>query len=396
MSLTGNLNTVSFPDLLQLISSSKKTGMLSLTRQTQKKQIYFREGNVIYATSSNAEEELLGNLLLRLGKLSQTELEEVLKVHRTTGRKIGITIVDMGYLKKEELVDCLKLQIEEIVYNLFSWKEGDFNFQEGKELEEGQITTDLNTMNVIMEGTRKIDEMLEMQKILPKDDVALCANPNPRIKTDSLHLSFEELKVLLMVDGEKTYADVLEQSPLGEYNTSRALLKLLNRGIVIQGGKRQTKKDKKREESILLEILYQVFSTSYSIVDKTLTQNLGQVQEKLWNRALYQKKPIFPVIDLLLKNGTLLHSNEFILNLDRIPAEVRFHQVFQGLESLLLGYLSLGHQFLGENIIRRTITEIKKSTAPYLLKERDIVRKYDLEDDLYRSLKLAIKGEEIV
>lgn len=365
-------------------------------RQTQRKEIYFREGNIVYATSSNTEEELLGNLLLRLGKLSQVELEEVLKVNRSTGRKIGATIVEKGLLKKEELIDCLKLQIEEIVYNLFSWKEGDFTFQEGKEPEEEQITTDLNTINVIMEGTRKIDEMVEMQKILPKDDVALSVNPNPKIKSDSLHLSFEELKILLMVDGEKTYVDLLEQSPLGEFNTSRALLKLINRGIVTQGEKRQTQKEKIREESILFEILTKVFSTSYLIIDKILLQKLGRFQEKIWERVLHQKKSVFPILNLITKNGSLLQSKELASNLNRIPEQVRFHQIVQGLQGLLLGYLNQAHNYLGEDIIRQTIMEIKKGTAPYLLKERVIVKKYEIEDDLYRNLKLVLKGEEIV
>lgn len=396
MSLTGNLNTVSFPDLLQLISSSKKTGMLSLMRQTQRKEIYFREGNVIYATSSNAEEELLGNLLLRLGKISQVELEEVLQVHRSKGRRIGATIVEMGLLKKEELISCLKLQIEEIVYNLFSWKEGNFTFQEDKEPDGEQITTNLNTMNVIMEGTRKIDEVLEMQKILPKDDVALSINSNPQIKTDSLHLSFEELKVLLMVDGYKTYADLLEQSPLGEYHTSKALLKLLNRGIVLQGVKRQSKKEKKREESIMFEILTQVFSTSYSMIDKILLQKLGNYQERIWDEVLYQKKTAFPILNVLIKNGSLLPSKELALSFNKIPEEVRFHQIMQGLQGLLSGYLNRVYNFLGKNITRKITSEIKKSTAPFLLKEREIVKRYDIEDDLYRNLKMVLKGEEIV
>jgi len=396
MSLTGNLNTVSLPDLLQLISSSKNTGMLSLMRQTQRKEIYFREGNIIYATSSNAEEELLGNLLLRLGKISQVDLDEVLKVHRSTGRMIGATIVEMGFLKKEELISCLKLQIEEIVYNLFSWKEGDFTFQEDKEPEGEQITTNLNTMNVIMEGSRKIDEVLEMQKILPKDYVALSINSNPKIKTDSLHLSFEELKVLLMVDGDKTYADLLEQSPLGEYHTSKALLKLLTRGIVLQGVKRQSKKEKKREESIMFEILTQVFSTSYSMIDEILLQKLGNFQERIWDEVLYQKKAVFPILNLLVKNGTLLQSKELALSCNRIPEEVRFHQIMQGLQGLLSGYLNRVYNYLGEDITRKITSEIKKSTAPFLLKEREIVKKYDIEDDLYRNLKMVLKGEEII
>lgn len=397
MSLNGNLNTLSFPDLLQLISSSKKTGVLTLMRQAQRKEIYFREGNIVYATSSNTEEELIGNLLTRLGKLSQAELDQVIKLHRATGKMIGATVVEMGLLKKEELVACLKLQIEEIVYNLFSWKEGDFIFQDDKEPAEGQITTNLNTINVIMEGTRKIDEMVEMQKILPKDDMVLKGNPNPKVgSSSSVSLSLDEFKVLLMVDGEKTYPDILEESPLGEYSTSRALLKLIDQGMVTPGEKRQTRKDKRKEESALLEILTQVFSTSFSIVDKILLQKLGKVQEKLWERALTQKQSSFPVLNHLIKNGTLLQSSDFAMRLNNIPEEVRLHQVSHGLQGLLSGYLTLAHNYLGEDITRLITTEIKKSTAPFLLKEREVVKKYSLEDDLFRTLKLALKGEESV
>jgi hypothetical protein len=397
MSLNGNLNTLSFPDLLQLISSNKKTGMLTLMRQAQRKEIYFREGNIVYATSANTEEDLIGNLLIRLGKLSQSELDEVIKLHRATGKMIGATVVEMGLLKKEELVACLRLQIEEIVYNLFSWKEGDFLFQDDKEPAEGQITTNLNTINVIMEGTRKIDEMVEMQKILPKDDMVLRGNPNPKVdSSSSVNLSLDEFKVLLMVDGERTYPDILEESPLGEYSTSRALLKLIDQGMVTPGEKRQTRRDRRKEESALLEILTQVFSTSYAITDKILSQKLGKVQGKLWDRALTQKQASFPILNNLLKNGTLLQPRDYVMRLKNIPEEVRLHQVSQGLQGLLSGYLALAHSYLGEDITRLITTEIKKSTAPFLLKEREVVKKYSLEDDLFRTLKLALKGEESV
>jgi len=82
--------------------------------------------------------------------------------------------------------------------------------------------------------------------------------------------------------------------------------------------------------------------------------------------------------------------------LNNIPEEVRLHQVSHGLQGLLSGYLTLAHNYLGEDITRLITTEIKKSTAPFLLKEREVVKKYSLEDDLFRTLKLALKGEESV
>jgi len=125
-------------------------------------------------------------------------------------------------------------------------------------------------------------------------------------------------------------------------------------------------------------------------------QKLGKVQLKLWDRALIQKQASFPVLNHLLKNGTLLQPGDFAMRLNNIPEEVRLHQVSQGLQGLLSGYLTLAHNYLGEDITRLITTEIKKSTAPFLLKEREVVKKYSLEDDLFRTLKLALKGEESV
>jgi hypothetical protein len=65
MSLTGNLNTISFPDLLQLLSTGKKTGTLTLTRHRMQKQIAFRSGNVVFASSLNDKEDLFGTMLLK-------------------------------------------------------------------------------------------------------------------------------------------------------------------------------------------------------------------------------------------------------------------------------------------------------------------------------------------
>lgn len=41
--LTGNLSTVSLSDLLQLISVSGKTGMLIISSENQKREIYFKK-----------------------------------------------------------------------------------------------------------------------------------------------------------------------------------------------------------------------------------------------------------------------------------------------------------------------------------------------------------------
>jgi hypothetical protein len=68
MSLVGNLKTVSFADLLQLISTNKKTGMLSVTRQNQQRDIFFIRGEIIYFVSSEQEDWMVSQFLLRKSK----------------------------------------------------------------------------------------------------------------------------------------------------------------------------------------------------------------------------------------------------------------------------------------------------------------------------------------
>ena len=95
MSLTGNLNTISFPDLLQLLSTGKKTGTLVLTRHKLQKQLAFRGGNIVFASSVNDKEDLFGHMLLKRGRISKADLKRALQVQRTQGKKIGTVLVEL-------------------------------------------------------------------------------------------------------------------------------------------------------------------------------------------------------------------------------------------------------------------------------------------------------------
>jgi hypothetical protein len=101
MAFTGNLNTIAFPDILQLLSTGKKTGALSITLGEAQKEICFKDGNIIYATSRNSDEDLLGNLLLRRGRISKIDLERALMLQRSSGKRIGMTLVDMELFSRE-------------------------------------------------------------------------------------------------------------------------------------------------------------------------------------------------------------------------------------------------------------------------------------------------------
>ena len=80
MSLSGNLKTVSFPDILQLLATGKKSGVLECKTTTRQKEVAFKDGNIIYASSVNSTEDLLGNMLLKRGRISKSDLDRAIQL----------------------------------------------------------------------------------------------------------------------------------------------------------------------------------------------------------------------------------------------------------------------------------------------------------------------------
>ncbi len=398
MSLTGNLKTISFPDILQLLTTGKKTGILEIASGPRQKEIAFREGLIVYASSVNSSEDLLGNLLLKRGKISKTDLEKAIQQHKQTGRQLGTTLADMNLFDKSEILECLKLQIEEIVYNLFSWAEGEFKFIEGMAPRHAPFTVQLNTTNVIMEGTRRIDEWVEIQKVLPPDDALMQLVSNPKVKDEELTLSIDEFKILALVNGERSLPDMVQASPLGEFVTYRALYRLINMGLVEAAGKvKASDGDAENEEEIILSILFTLYNSCFYRIRMLVEEFIGD------------QNPSFPRYLAGFRKGFLLYfpgfdpSAEVTPSFDRfyaevlkIPATVRMHTVMSSLEHMLCNQLEYVYYLLGIGPFRQAVGRIKKEITEPLALRRELVKRYHIDENLFRSVKRADRTVRLV
>ena len=395
--LSGDLKTVSFADLLQLISTSGKTGMLSISRpkgsvsgEVQKKEIHFLKGNIVYATSFGSQDELLGKLILRTRKISKADLGRAVSVQKASNKRLGSILVEMGLLTRDEVKECLRYQIEEIIYNLFGWSSGEFVFRDGKLPSAEQITTQINTQNMVMEGTRRIDEWHQIQKLLPDDGVCLRVAANPKVKSNMVNLSLDDLQTLLLIDGEKTIPQVLELSSIGEFLTSKAIYNLLTLGLIEGGQKREFRRSQKEEEDLLVEIVIKSYAFSYQIIEKAVSKKLGEGAKKILSDSLHLQKTHYPVLDSLVSPESFLNLGNLKKSLARIPEHVRFHKLIDGMNALLAEFLRSVSSTLGTNQTRHIAAQIKKESAQIISQQREIAKKYELEEELFRTLKQAL------
>jgi Domain of unknown function (DUF4388) len=278
LTFAGLLGDLGVADLLSFINMFRKSGILRFELPGGNKELYFQQGELIFATSSYPEEDL-GEILFDLGKLDAAQLQ---KARRFAGPRAGFGkfLVEKGVVGPKDLWQASRNQIEAIVYNLFTEHCGGFSFL-ARELERDELLrVQLSTQNLIMEGLRRVDERaLFMRRIGSLDG-------RPRLTEKSAEgLSPAHARLLLTLGEEGISArEALRRSGVGEFEGLRLLYQLLERGVV-----QMEVPPSEPVQGVLGEILSIYNGTLVLLYKRMIERNPGFAQEvRLFLRDLPQ------------------------------------------------------------------------------------------------------------
>ncbi len=226
MALEGSLKDFGLADILQLIYFQKKTGVLTLIGRSDRVRLLFYEGDIVSAESrKRIEENRIGKILLKKGIIKEEDLQTALEEQKATGARIGDILVRKGLIGKEDIRETLVSQITETVVQIFSWKEGAYEFQPQPITVSKEMPITLNTQHLLMEGLRMIDEWSLIEGKLTLDTVFRKTG-----KTEVLTLTEES--VLRFVDGENDVSIIIDLSGMDDFETSKSLVSLMEKGII--------------------------------------------------------------------------------------------------------------------------------------------------------------------
>src|SRR2546421_5776093 len=214
--LEGDLSRIQLPDVLSFLSMIRGTGKLLLVHEPMERSIYWKDGEIVFA-SSNSPEHSLGMFLLRNGKITQEQYEES-KRRVTATTRHGKLLVQMGAISPKDLWWGVKNQALEIIFSLFSWKDGSFVFSDSaEELANERIVLSINTQGVIMEGIRRLDESARIREKVPSLDVVFAKVPGAVPDFRELDMSDHEIAVYNNIDGRLTVRELVGKSELTEF-----------------------------------------------------------------------------------------------------------------------------------------------------------------------------------
>lgn len=240
MAIEGPLQDIGIHDVFQLLDLARKSGKLRLHSAVRGSEgyVYFRDGSVVHATMRD-NPHTLGVLLLKAGKATQAQLREAAGAQRRGDkRRLGEILVAQGAVTRRDVERYMRLQIETVVFELFSWKEGSFSFTDG---DSGDVTGDaavrVSIGSLLMEGARRIDEWSRMADRVPDALLVARLAPLGDSPESGIDLRPNEWEVLTMIDGERSLRDIASSLGVSEFDVARTVYGMMSTGLLEAAGR---------------------------------------------------------------------------------------------------------------------------------------------------------------
>jgi len=229
MALHGNLRDFTITQLLNLIILASKTGTLVVDGISEQAYISFREGKLAYARIGK-EDGSLAAVLHKANKINVNQYRAIAdRAGQMTDKELGLLLVNAGYMTREDILLNLQGYFTEMVRRLFTWVEGIFRFENEMLPPEDKINIRLDLENIIIEGSRQLRELDQLQDEIPSLDMALKFTERP---LTHVNLSVEEWKVVKFVDPKNTMRQIAGTNKLTEIEIRRIVYGLLQAGLV--------------------------------------------------------------------------------------------------------------------------------------------------------------------
>jgi hypothetical protein len=237
MPIEGPLRELGIHDVFQLLDLSRKTGVLRVSSELREDEgvVFFDKGRVVQAAirSTAVPTEIA---LLQAGRVSEADLAKA-RARQANGRgsaDIVDVLLDMGAITNKEIERQLRLQIENVVFELMSWREGFFSFEERARADmpaAPRIT--VSTESLLMEGARRIDEWSRIADIVPNVQVVPELAPITEDREGAmLDLLPHEWQVLTMIDGARDLRAIAASLRRDEFEIAKIAYGLATTGIV--------------------------------------------------------------------------------------------------------------------------------------------------------------------
>ena len=181
-------------------------------------------------------------------------------MQKQTLQRLGHILASGSAITTKDLRDALQVQISQIVFRVFRWRDGRYHFAPAESVDyDRENFVPMSTDFILMEGIRMVDEWPIIEKKIPSFDIVFRPVVDPSLievgggggaghehvgapggGERHRHASAwppEEERVFRKVDGVRTVQAIIDGTGAGEFEVCRTLFDFLNRNLIAPAGR---------------------------------------------------------------------------------------------------------------------------------------------------------------
>ncbi len=168
MAFTGDLEHLPIVDIIQLVHTTRRSGIFFVKGDKGESKLVFSKGSIVGANHIS-DSVRIGTVLVKSGAITVEDLKQALDAARDAKdrKPLMVALTQMGKLKREDAVRGLKKLVEMTIVELMSWTKGTFTFdtetfvfspEGGADIGDTEQDVGVDAQMVLMDALRIFDE----------------------------------------------------------------------------------------------------------------------------------------------------------------------------------------------------------------------------------------------
>jgi hypothetical protein len=219
-----SLPETALADILKRIAHYRVPGTISCRREDDLVILLTDEGELVFAA---AGDDPLAHVLtlLRSHGIASSGLEAARLPLETSGRSIGAALVSRGVIASRELLQLVRDDVTRLFSSVFEWDSGEIAFTPGRV--QPPIRLAIPVHRAILDAIRNTSQIRTLLATIGnRTSILERSELDPEV---ALHQ--DEQAVLDLIDGKRTFGEVVEAGPLSPGQNGRILYGLFALGL---------------------------------------------------------------------------------------------------------------------------------------------------------------------
>ena len=237
MAMKGRIGTIKLSDIFQMLAMSAESQTLTVRRADQRKAFFFTQSGVTVYFFGGLQAVHMGEILVNLDRITEEQLRESISEQNFSPPRLGEILVLKGFATQDDINTAVRRQIEEELYELLSWDEGEFEVTDGPppadQIKDPQnvIQLTFDVTGVLMEAARRMDELEALAQTVPSLDDVYVWQEGASPATVSCEKAWQQ-RMCQLLDRRTTVHKIIESLSLSRFDATEFLSRLIGGNAV--------------------------------------------------------------------------------------------------------------------------------------------------------------------